>query len=639
PGGSPGDQADVYVYAEHVLFSNEHPDPGDTVTIFAYINYIGDDLAADVAVTINDIRPVAGALTVVPIDTTFISFPNGTTSSPVVIAIPWAQVAEGAHIIQVVVEPAFSQFTGNDKATRLIFVGDAPQIEIVKEVALAVDGDDNGIVSGGDTLAYTITYANQSGNRLEGVVVLDDYDELLLETPTQISDGGTAVNGTLRWELGTVAAHSSGSLTYRVKIRPADELPSGRSLLTNYALLTADDAPAVGTSQELELVGAQSPTVTTAASYEVAEGSTVQLSAAGTDPNNDPLSYAWDLDNSGDYETAGQSVIFSAINRDGPDSQTVGVQVMDDGGLTGTETAVVAIRNVTPTASAGSDQIVYVNETVYLSGTWSDPAGSLDNPYRWSWDLDGDGVADIQGTADFATTITQTTQFAQSGIYTLTFVVIDKDNGRSAATLQIEVLGQPATCDVTAPGVNVIQGTAGNDKLIGTPANDIIIGYGGNDRIEGLGGNDCLIGGSGSDQLFGNEGDDILWGGEVDNSIIYASQDRDKLYGNDGDDEMHGGGDKDRLDGNDGDDWLYGDDGDDTMVGHDDNDTLYGGSGRDNMRGDDGNDILYGEAGDDRLYGRAGDDILDGGDNNDQLDGSSGTDTCTAGEKLKSCEA
>ena len=656
PDGTPGDQADVYVYAEHILFSDNNPAPNDTVTVFAYIHYLGDNSVTDVAVTVNDIRPVAGALTVVPIDTTSVSFPNGDASSPVAIAIPWPQVAAGAHIIQVVVEPTFSQFTGNDKATRLILVGDASQLELVKEVTLAVDADNNGIVSGGDTLAYTITYRNYGQDSLAGAVLLDDYDELLLETPTQISDGGTAVNGTLRWQLGTLAADSAGSVTYRVKIRPASELPSGRSRLTNYALLTADDVPAVGTSQELELTSAQPPTVTTAASYDVAEGGSVQLSATGTDPNNDPLSYAWDLDNDGEYETAGQSVTFSAADLDGPASQTVGVQVMDDGGLTGTETAVVTIKNVAPTPAAGSNQAVYPNETVYLAGTWTDPAGSLDNPYSWSWDLDGDGVADSQGTADFATLINQTTQFAQNGLYTLTFTVVDKDGDSSKATVQIEVMAQPATCDLAAPGVTIISGTMGNDKLIGTPGNDIILGYGGDDRIEGLGGNDCLIGGPGNDQLFGNEGNDILWGGEVDNAVIYTSRDRDKLYGDDGDDKLYGGGDQDRIEGGAGDDLAYGGDDADKLYGKDGNDELHGEAGRDTLKGDkgddiltggsdqdnlqgnDGNDTLSGDDGDDKLYGGKGDDTLDGGADRDTLEGSKGTDTCLNGERLKGCE-
>ena len=51
------------------------------------------------------------------------------------------------------------------------------------------------------------------------------------------------------------------------------------------------------------------PTVDAGGPYSVNEGSSVTLSASGSDPNGDSLAYAWDLDNNGSFETSGQSVI------------------------------------------------------------------------------------------------------------------------------------------------------------------------------------------------------------------------------------------------------------------------------------------------------------------------------------------
>jgi hypothetical protein len=127
PGGSPpGSTADVFLYSDGILFSDDNPDPGEPISIFAYIYYVGDDPVFNMPVTINDIYPVGGVLHSFPIDNVLVSFPDGQNSSPVAISIPWTNTAAGAHIIQVVTQPPFSQFTGNDKATRLSFVGDPP---------------------------------------------------------------------------------------------------------------------------------------------------------------------------------------------------------------------------------------------------------------------------------------------------------------------------------------------------------------------------------------------------------------------------------------------------------------------------------------------------------------------------------
>jgi predicted extracellular nuclease len=93
----------------------------------------------------------------------------------------------------------------------------------------------------------------------------------------------------------------------------------------------------------LSLPGNEAPTVDAGGPYEVTEGSTVTLTATGSDPENGPLTYAWDLDDNGSFETAGQSVEFSAAGLQAPATVNVAVQVTDDEGHTGTDTATVQV--------------------------------------------------------------------------------------------------------------------------------------------------------------------------------------------------------------------------------------------------------------------------------------------------------
>ena len=93
------------------------------------------------------------------------------------------------------------------------------------------------------------------------------------------------------------------------------------------------------------------PTVDAGGPYTVAEGSSVAVAATGGDADGDALTYAWDLDNDGDFDDAtGQTASFSAATIDGPASRTVRVRV-SDGKLTTVDSATVNVTNVDPTAT------------------------------------------------------------------------------------------------------------------------------------------------------------------------------------------------------------------------------------------------------------------------------------------------
>ena len=71
----------------------------------------------------------------------------------------------------------------------------------------------------------------------------------------------------------------------------------------------------------------QLPTAAAGGPYTTLIGHPVQVSAAGSDPEGTALTFAWDLDNNGVFETPGQTVMFANVNTSG--LYTIKVKVTD----------------------------------------------------------------------------------------------------------------------------------------------------------------------------------------------------------------------------------------------------------------------------------------------------------------------
>jgi Ca2+-binding RTX toxin-like protein len=237
--------------------------------------------------------------------------------------------------------------------------------------------------------------------------------------------------------------------------------------------------------------------------------------------------------------------------------------------------------------------------------------------------------------------------FANRGNDTLTLV-------SPFSRRRLDVVRLPGTAPVgiaVQPGLALIRGTAGNDKLTGTRGRDRIEGLEGDDLLRGGRGRDVLDGGPGadrvsggalSDRLSGGDGDDFLTAG-TGNDDVSGGDGADGADGGTGNDTIDGDGGNDSLDGGDGDDTIRGGAGDDEIVehgfGNDEllsggpgDDVIRGGRGNDRrMLGDDGDDDLFGEAGSEQMSGGRGDDVLDGGRGGDNMLGDEGNDVLRGG--------
>ena len=194
--------------------------------------------------------------------------------------------------------------------------------------------------------------------------------------------------------------------------------------------------------------------------YSGYEGSPITFDASGSIDNDGTIVlYEWDWNNDGTYDNSTNSPL---INHTWGDdfTGTVGLRVTDDEGLTDTDTTSVTVYNVAPTVDAGLDQTVYVNQTVYFNGNFTDP-GWLDT-HTYFWDF-GDDV----NTTD---TLTPTHKYTEAGVYTVTLNVTDDDGGFGTDTLKVTVstvaVHDVAILSVTPSATKVIQGSTVNITVV-----------------------------------------------------------------------------------------------------------------------------------------------------------------------------
>jgi Bacterial Ig-like domain len=85
------------------------------------------------------------------------------------------------------------------------------------------------------------------------------------------------------------------------------------------------------------------PTVDAGGPYDVVAGGSVEVTATGSQPDGQTLTYRWDLDNDGTFETPGQTATFSAAGLTGPVTRTIAVEATAPTGLTATDEATVNV--------------------------------------------------------------------------------------------------------------------------------------------------------------------------------------------------------------------------------------------------------------------------------------------------------
>jgi uncharacterized protein len=190
----------------------------------------------------------------------------------------------------------------------------------------------------------------------------------------------------------------------------------------------------------IELAGNAPPTVSAGGPYSVGEGGSLPLTASGSDPDGDALTYAWDLDNNGSFETPGQSVTFSAATIDGPATRTVVVRA-SDGTDSATAQATITINNLPPTATFNAPGTAFAGIPFTISLTSpSDPAPA--DTFTYAFDC-GSGYGAV-GTASSATCSANTV-----GPRIVHGTILDDNGGSTEYTATVTVVVTFASlCDL-----------------------------------------------------------------------------------------------------------------------------------------------------------------------------------------------
>jgi hypothetical protein len=267
------------------------------------------------------------------------------------------------------------------------------------------------------------------------------------------------VSGVAEWHIN---ADEPSEIDYNTNFKTAGQLVS--MYAPDQFRMSDHDPLVVG----LDATNAQ-PTADAGGPYSVDEGSAVTVSATGNDPDGGAVTYGWDLDDNGSFETPGQSVSFDATALDGPSSHTIKVRVTDNSGLTAVSSATVNVVNVRPSATFNAPSSVFAGFSFTLSLTGPSDPSQADTAAGFKYQFDCGGGYGALGTSSTASCPTSAT-----GTLNVRGKIVDKDGGSHEYSAQVTVTVTYASlCTLTRQLVtkaDVAQGLC--DKLSTAAAAD-----------------------------------------------------------------------------------------------------------------------------------------------------------------------
>lgn len=451
-GGS-GTGDDLFVYAEDIVFLGDAscsvglpglPDVGQTVGIHATLRQTGSTVFPAEPVVVTEFLPVNGTMQGAPITPTPVpvSF-DGTGATP--LCTEWTPATAGTRVIQVEVDPTFSQDTTNDAATRAITVGTpACRFELESDSAALYRGE-------------SVTLELLASTTLDIVPIIDLGVQAV--PPQSLPAGLTA---TFNPAAGLTVPFSAS-----IEIDTGFSTPPG-----SYPLLVTGFGEACSAVETINLdVFNQGPSVGALADQTITAGESLSVPVVATDPEGDAITLT---------ATGLPPFVTFTDGGNGSGSFDIAPGFADVGSYTG--------LTVTATDAYGAtDQVSFALEVISAGPT---PCGGL-------------AVRVDRHTVQTGSHPGST----KEGIAGLEIRVFDKSSGSCAADIGISWQSYPdiwAACDpagvaaTATDGLAVVPLAAGNYLAIGEYDSDGLPPNGSGNEIyigNSIGAFDCAVGG------------------------------------------------------------------------------------------------------------------------------------------------
>jgi hypothetical protein len=332
-----------------------------------------------------------------------------------------------------------------------------------------VDGDLTGLMDGFGTFRMQTTRGPASFTRFTGyvqpsLVAFDPEDANVIVAGGRESGIFVSNDAGQNWTLisDPLTPHTSGIPHIpRPFFAAFDHEPAGTTTIY------------VGTQgRGVWRVRLRPPTADAGGPYSTPEGTNVTLSASGSsDPDGQPLTYAWDLDNDGQFDDAtGVTATFDTVGQDGV--FPVKVKVTSPGGASDVDDATVTVTNVAPAIpTLGNNGPKAENASVTVSGVASDPGWleSLTGTINW-----GDGSSEaVSGTLenvrpDATLTFSASHTYGDDGIFSVN-VCVNDDDTQTCRSTNVTVTNVNPTTVIDETGTTLINGLPTFIAPIGVP--------------------------------------------------------------------------------------------------------------------------------------------------------------------------